>query len=686
MPSLSIGENDVRPVDGSDHDSSTDERSLEQECPSVNDLSLRETNIPRLCCAFLASITTGGTTYAFGLYGNALKKTLHLSQSQLDTISTANFCAGLLSWVPGLLVDRYGTRFGISVGGLMGASSLMMYWNVSKGYVLEDASQESLVAVLSALGVTIFLSCALVTGSVFKIIVANCGPGSKGSAVGIAKGYVGLGAGAYACLFEAIRTPTSSDLDFIPMCAFFFVVCATIPSFWFLPTKRQELQGMPPDITTPKHFRVLYASLSILAALIIGNSLLTLYNNDHGNGHAKGTNSNYPFAAFIMLVWIAPIVSLLVLPRKEMVPSIALSLDDEEQASLLRNEERINDNKLPPQHAMSEEGLNGHVAMARVTNGMNASNSSMSRVINNTMNSSNRSSLLRNISGSSSSSKSSSPLRDGTDRDEDHHDDHVYEDMTDPRSSSNNNNNNMSSNVEDKNLYQMLKTPSAWLMIWTTTILVGGGTVETNNLGQMVEALHFSEVVTPASLALFSVAQAAGRVATGSLSEAALNWNTRGVCCCFENGLPRPFFLMAASLVAILAHTILAISTSQYFFVLGIMLSGVAFGMVWPLMVLIVGEVFGTTNVAANYMFFDGFTSAAGTLLLSKIVAQQVYESHVDTTHYSEHSDGVTCYGPECFRMTHIVIVLLSLTCVASSAAMLYTSRHLYNKSSLHRR
>jgi MFS family permease len=199
----------------------------------------------------------------------------------------------------------------------------------------------------------------------------------------------------------------------------------------------------------------------------------------------------------------------------------------------------------------------------------------------------------------------------------------------------------------------------------------------------MVEALHFSEVVTPASLALFSVAQAAGRVATGSLSEAALNWNTKS--CCIDNGVPRPFFLMAASFVAILAHTILAICESQYLFVLGIMLSGVAFGMVWPLMVLIVGEVFGTANVAANYMFFDGFTSAAGTLLLSKIVAQQVYESHVDP-HYSEHSDGVTCYGPECFRMTHIIIVLLSFTCVGSAAAMLYTSQQSYNKSSLHRR
>jgi hypothetical protein len=155
------------------------------------------------------------------------------------------------------------------------------------------------------------------------------------------------------------------------------------------------------------------------------------------------------------------------------------------------------------------------------------------------------------------------------------------------------------------------------LMLWTTVILVGAGTVETNNMGQMVEALSFPDKVTSASLALFSVAQAAARVATGALSESALNWNTRQ--CCIDNGVPRPTFLVAASVVGFVAHFSLAIATDELPFVFAATLSGAAFGMVWPLMVLIVGEVFGTANVGANYMFFDGFTSAAGTLILSKV-------------------------------------------------------------------
>jgi hypothetical protein len=613
-----------------------------------------ETNIPKLCCAFLASITTGGTTYAFGLYGNALKKTLHLSQSQLDTISTANFCAGLLSWIPGLLVDRYGTRFGISLGGSVGATALMLYWSVAtKGWIpIED--KELIVTALSALGVTIFLSCALVTGSVFKIIVESCGPGTKGSAVGAAKGYVGLGAGAYACLFEAIRPPTSSDLDFLPMCAFFFITAAVLPSWFFLPSKQEEARKTLPDVATQLHFRLLYASLIALASIIVGTSLLSLYKEDGSSGDRHSSVPDYPLALVIMLIWVAPIVGLTFLPQRppssSMTTAALLGGGDQEQAHLLLAADAENNSlvlRVPhPQHSASEENLGGHISLSKTENHV-ASLAKTETVLTNN----NGHQEVR--SGDGDDGDDDATVRNGP----------------------------AGHDENDKNLAQMLQTPSAWLLLWTTLIAVGGGTVETNNMGQMVEALHFPAVVTPAALALFSVAQAGGRVVTGAISESALNWDTRS--CLIDKGVPRPVFLIVASLAGVLAHTILAVATTEGAFVIGVALSGWAFGMVWPLMVLIVGEVFGTSHVAANYMFYDGFTSAAGTLLLTKIVAQAVYEGHIDDS--AEDSDGVTCYGTGCFRLTHIVIVVLSMTCIVTATAMLYNTRHTYNKGSLHR-
>ena len=222
----------------------------------------------------------------------------------------------------------------------------------------------------------------------------------------------------------------------------------------------------------------------------------------------------------------------------------------------------------------------------------------------------------------------------------------------------------------------------------------------TNSTGQMVESLGFPAAVTPATLALFSVAQAAGRVLTGSVSEAALEWSTRGHCCCTDRGVPRPFFLVVASLIGFVGHSILALAHRQVVFVVGATLTGLAFGCVWPLMVLITGEIFGTANVGANYMFFDGFTSAAGTLLITKGVAQDVYERHMaDQHHHQQHNnsssssssiitgqqssggaDAYTCLGTGCFQNTHWAVAALSLTCVATSVGLMYTSRHVYNK------
>jgi hypothetical protein len=519
----------------------------------------RGTNIPLLTSAYLASLTTGATTYTFGLYGAALKKSLQLSQSQLDTISSANFCAGLLSWIPGLIVDRFGPRFALSFGGMLGTSSLISYWVVARKFIQLD--RMTIVPTLSLLGVLIFASSALITGSVFKIIVGTCGPGSKGSAVGAAKGFVGLGAGVYLCLFQSLRVHSTTDLDFLLMAALLYIVAVTIPSLVLLPSTEDAQLHPTNDRMSPLHLRLLYVGLVGLAIVVIATSVSELnsqhesLDNDDGELRTRG-GPHYAKALFILTVWLGPIVGLLFVPTAKA-------------------------------EGFSEENHNR--AQATSTE----------------------------------------------------------------------------SEKNDKNLFDMLKTATAWLFAWTTVILIGGGTIMTNNLGQMVEALHFSPITTPASLALFSVAQAGARVITGAASEWALSRN-----------IARPAFLILGSMAGVAAHSLLAVATSEGPFVVGVTLSGAAFGMVWPLMVLITGEVFGTAHLAANYLFYDGFSSAMGTLLLSKFVAQTVYEAHID--HSDEYSDGLTCYGQDCFQVSQMIVAGLSLSCVLSSVGVLHATRKSY--------
>jgi MFS family permease len=582
--------------------------------PQINDRK-RRSNIPSLVVAFMASLTTGGTTYAFGLYGADLKKTLHLKPSELDSISTAFFVAGLFSWIPGLIADKFGTRFSMACGGIQGATSLLLYWLVSKQYW--PLPHSTLVPILSTLGIFIFLSCALVTGSVFKIIVASCGPTTKGSAVGAAKGYVGLGAGAYACLFEAIRGPNETFLDFMPMAAFFFVACATFPALVLLPTKQQLVFDIFDDETTSAHFNRLYMSLCGMATLIVTTSMLALYGSDNKEQAPR----NLLLAIVIVGVWLGPVISLLFMPRKrESDAAIQLDTQDESVGRVSTTDDILHDRG--DMEIVQTCSADGGVVDEGV-------------------------SLLH--------------VRENGDADDDIVDD-----------------DNRSIDNENFNLLEMIRTPTCISMLWTCTILVGAGTVETNNMGEMVEALGFPQAVTGAGLALFSVAQAGARVATGAISDSALNWNTNrfGI----DKGIPRPFFLLVASVVGFVAHGVLGTVSHKFGFVLGSTLAGAAFGMVWPLMVLVTGEVFGVANAGANYMFFDGFSSATGTLLLTKGLSQSIYTEHIRP----DATDQNTCLGMRCFQMTHLIVSLLSLTCVGTSLATLLLTRRIYNKISLH--
>ena len=303
----------------------------------------KETNLPLLTAAYLSALTTGATTYAFSFYSSALKLSLHLTQSQLDTLGSATFAAGIFSWIPGLIVDRYGSKLGIVVGGMGNVCVLSLYWFIATGRLWQldsdkkdDSTTTWLIFVLSMLGVLSFMCCALITGSVFKLLVESCGKGSKGKAVGCAKGYVGVGSGVYVCLFgalfgisspnvEPVKPPlislisntvwTSSyasismatapileagiapsleimnTLNFLLMAACLSFVAAVLPAAIFIP--KHGSSARPRDGTRSIHFRVVYAGLFLLGMWVVGTSLIELKEEeDKAAAAAKGIPSS----------------------------------------------------------------------------------------------------------------------------------------------------------------------------------------------------------------------------------------------------------------------------------------------------------------------------------------------------------------------------------------------------------
>lgn len=558
--------------------------SISEECAVTHRstaFTWRQTSVPVLCAAFSAALATGAPTYAFGLYGSTLKATLHLTQSQLDTLSSANFCAGLLSWIPGLVVDRAGPRFAMTLGGVTMSIGLLGYWLVAIQFVV--LPQPLLVPVLCLLGVVVFMSNSLVIGSLFKALVVSCGLGSRGSAVGAAKGYVGIGAGVYSILFDAIRRTNESELDFLPMAAFFSVLAIALPGWFLLPTLQMTKSHLMVDVSHPLHYKVVYAGLFTLVLFILWTSASFMFRPKsetmnqvvHVDLHDEDIDPQYLKAFLILLVWLGPIVALFGLPYKYKNYSSYFAAEDDAELAAAAAEDGDDD------ESETEVGT--------------------------------------------AETESTKLFRHSLQRP-----------------------------VPNLRLSEMLQTSEAWLFLWTCTIVVGSGTMMTNNMGQMVESRGFAKAAASACLALFSVAQATARVLVGELSERALQQ--------FE--CPRPVFLVLTALIAVLGHAVLAQARTRSAFVAGVILSGMAFGMVWPLMVLIVGDIFGVQNHGQNYMFYDGFTSAIGTIVVSKYIVQAVYENHI------EEDDGITCYGLDCFKQSQVIVTGLCLSCVITSIVM----------------
>lgn len=707
-------------------------------------------NVPLLLTAFSASVTTGGFAYAFGVYGDALKKSLALTQTQLDTISATYFCAGLFSWIPGLVVDRYGTRISLILGGTTGAGWSLLYWAICRQWIPLGNSSSHAVPILSAIGVFLSVSCALIVGSMFKIAVVCSGPGTRGTAVGVAKGYVGLGSGIYASLFQAWRAPDESALDFLPLAAVFFVACVALPAALLLPSNNRAPLSLTHESVkydvTDQHFRMLYLSLLAVAALIVQGSIAALLKEP---GESAKEGRDLPRVGLLLLIWLGPIWSMLVLPRREQGVGVEAdgavvenTTDDEESDENNSGYHDIDDDDdqletplVPPPKASSRTSLlsdeeNGVLSRACSHNNTLRANDGHEQQATGLARAPSPSLVEMSPSLAQEGGGGMPPLRvtSRTTLSTEYHHHYHSLDSDDDDSRKNERKPLRASGYQtfreveatesssttpptpppsaslpptaftdaaqtttttasavlteprhEHTLTQMLQTPSAWLMLWICAILVGSGTYKTNNMGEMVEALGFDQAtVVPSTLALFSVAQAGARILTGVASESTLTWKRVQHSCGIAYGIPRPFYLVIASVLCCFVHLWLSVATSSPLaFVAACTMSGLCFGMAWPSMVLIVGDVFGLKHHAANYLFFDGSTKALGTIFLSDYLAGRVYEAHVDNSS-PEEQDGLTCMGTDCFYTTHVVVAGLAVTCVVASLALQYISRHAY--------
>ena len=143
----------------------------------------------------------------------------------------------------------------------------------------------------------------------------------------------------------------------------------------------------------------------------------------------------------------------------------------------------------------------------------------------------------------------------------------------------------------------------------------------------------------------------------------------------------------------------------------GAALSGLGFGAMWPMLVVLASELFGRKHLMTNYLFFDGGCGSVGNILIANWLTTYIYEhaeaEQSNSTTYSyiyEHSEGAyassaaiigasspppasppvpvaSCYGPRCFAATHVTIAVACAVAALAAVALAVRSRALYRRS-----
>ncbi|XP_022777115.1 protein NUCLEAR FUSION DEFECTIVE 4-like isoform X1 [Durio zibethinus] len=175
-----------------------------------------------------------------------------------------------------------------------------------------------------------------------------------------------------------------------------------------------------------------------------------------------------------------------------------------------------------------------------------------------------------------------------------------------------------------------------WLL-WVVYFLgVGSGVTVLNNLAQIGVAFGLDD--TTILLSLFSFCNFAGRLGSGALSEHFVRTRT----------IPRTLWMTCTLIVMVLAFVLYALALSGTLYVSTALL-GVCYGFQYSLMVPTASELFGLKHFGIIYNFML-MGNPVGALLFSGLLAGYVYDAEAAKQGSS------TCLGPDCFRLTFLVL------------------------------
>jgi len=206
----------------------------------------------------------------------------------------------------------------------------------------------------------------------------------------------------------------------------------------------------------------------------------------------------------------------------------------------------------------------------------------------------------------------------------------------------------------------MLKTLDFWVLFVTCVLLVGAQIMFSNNLAQLTTSLNQDVSADSAVyVTLFSVFSAFGRVLVGFGSEV------------MKETVYRPWWVCVSSIASCLSC--LFVLLGKDFLAPASACMGFGVGSIFALTAVVVGELFGPSQIAVKYSCIFA-ACLFGSVLFGSLLAPLVYdaEAHVQGTD--------VCLGEGCFRTTFIATALSSLLSLLTASFVALRSRCLYSR------
>ncbi|KAH9308244.1 hypothetical protein KI387_036155 [Taxus chinensis] len=524
---------------------------------------------------FLIMSLAGGT-YIFGIYSEAIKTVLGYDQETLTTLGFFKDLGGNVGIVSGLINEIAPPWVVLGIGAIMNITGYLMIWlSVTQRIAQPKPWQMYLYICIGANSQTFANTGALVT------CVKNF-PQSRGSVLGILKGFVGLSGAIFTQIYHAIYGNDDRGvillLGVLPSAVTLLVMLVVRPTK--VATEKNELK---------RFYTFLYIALVLAGFLMV---MIVVENRV----------KNFPQSGYRV---VASIAILFLLSNLGVVTKAELA-------------------NMRKQNLVSAAPPDMEITMA----------------------------AMKLSEGEAKRSEQEEPIRSLRSR--------LGRVFRGPARGS------------DFTIPQALVSLDMIILFSAATCGIGATLTAIDNMGQIGKALGYTPVNISTFVSLISIWNFLGRVVAGFLSEFLLA----------KYKFPRPLMFTIVLLIGCIGHVFIAFALPGSLYVASIAI-GLSFGAQWPVLLAIISELFGLKHYATLFNF-GAAASPLGSYILSVKVAGALYDKQArkqqqhNLIHISESHNKLTCMGHECFRVSFIIMTLVSLFGALISGILVFRTSMFY--------